>query len=110
MDEKEIKQLVTREREKFPYHQVYFTLKKLKMRHLVKKTVENFRTMLALVSLGLPITTYTLDFMNPTTCQNTSLYNLHNYGDRHLLTLRREHKKSYRWELSPLTKQAFGVM
>ena len=110
MDEKEIKQLVTREREKFPYHQVYFTLKKLKLRHLTKKTVKNFRTMLAMDSLGLPITTYTLDFMKKKSCQNTSLSSLHNYGDRHLLILRREDKRNYRWELSSLTKQAFGVV
>ena len=109
MDEKEIRRLVTREREKFPYHQVYFTLKKLKLRHIREKTVESFRTMLAMASLGLPITMYTLNFMLSLDYINSTLSKLHTFGDRHLLTLRREENKVYRWELSPLAKQAFGV-
>jgi hypothetical protein len=86
---------------------VYYSLRKMRLRHLKSATVKAVKYAVALTELGLPITT---SIMTPLLkkVDVSVLTQLHNLGDRHILVLKRsELGGCYEWALSPVFRQHY---
>jgi hypothetical protein len=86
---------------------VYFTLRKMKLKHLTSSTVEAVKYAVALTELGLPITAPLMTALLGKVHESV-LAQLHNLGDRHILVLKRSDVgRHYEWALSPVLHQHY---
>jgi hypothetical protein len=99
--------LVKEKSEEVDEVKVYFTLQKMKLKHLKPSTVEAAKYAVALTELGLPITAPLMTALLGKVYESV-LAQLHNLGDRHVLVLKRSDvEKPYEWMLSPVFRQHY---
>jgi hypothetical protein len=99
--------LVKEKSEEVDEVKVYFTLRKMKLKHLKSSTIEAVKYAVALTELGLPITVPLMTALLGKVHESV-LAQLHNLGDRHVLVLKRSDVGGpYEWTLSPVFRQHY---
>jgi len=90
---------IRQEANEIPYERVYYTLKRMRTRHLKQETVEVVKLCMALQNNGLSITASFIAHLR-NTLLGTALTCLHTLGDKHVLLLHRGGYGALRWSLS----------
>jgi len=95
-------ELVRREASTIPTEQVYFALKKMRIKWIYTQTVETMRFCLAVHRLGLRVTSPLMAALRGNS-ESSVMETLHMLGDKKCLTLLRGSKKDrLQWIVSPI--------
>lgn len=96
-----IVELVRKEMDRYPAVLVRKTLREMKIRYVRDTAIYLVRVCLAFYSLGIPITTLTLQLVTNKR-EHILRYMLHCLGDKYVLVYKRTGSKRYEWTIHPV--------